>query len=194
MSNNTITIHRSEENNKTNTNFKNNKLTWQEVMDTYKQGETFTAWVDCNPCGMGTRTKLKFVRKLDYIDSYFAGQGDIYGIDYTWFASWELYYTGTFEIVEEPLKEETIMQSNNKLTWQEVMDKYQEGDRFVAWVDSNPYGRGTRTKLKFGRIGDYIDSYEEGQENINGVDYAWLQAWESHYTGTFEIVEEKTNN
>jgi len=86
------------------------------------------------------------------------------------------------------------MQSNNKLTWQEVMDKYQEGDHFVAWVDSNPFERGTRTKLKFGRIGDYIDSYEEGQENINGVDYAWLQVWESHYTGTFEIVEEKTNN
>jgi hypothetical protein len=101
MSNNTRTIHRSEENNKTNTNFKNNKLTWQEVMDTYKQGETFTAWVDSNPCGMGARTKLKFVRKLDYINSYFAGQNDINAVDYTWLASWELRYTGTFEIVKE---------------------------------------------------------------------------------------------
>ena len=83
------------------------KLTYKQVMDKYKRGDTFTAWVDCNPCGMGTRTKLKFRRICDHIDSYKEGQGNINGVDYAWLQSWELYYTGTFEIVEEPVKEKT---------------------------------------------------------------------------------------
>jgi len=88
--------------------------------------------------------------------------------------------------------------NHKKLTYKQVIKRYQRGENFTAWVDYNPEGEGTRTKLKFKRAGDYIDSYKEGQENINGVDYAWLQSWELHYTGTFEIVEEpvkeKTNN
>ena len=79
---------------------------------------------------------------------------------------------------------------NNKLTWNQVMDKYKQGDTFTAWVDHNPEGRGKRTKLKFIRESDNISSYTNDQWRINGVDFGWRDCWGTFYKGLFEIVEE----
>ena len=81
-----------------------------------------------------------------------------------------------------------------KLTYQEILDRYQEETDFIAWVDHNPHGEGKRTKLEFRRFnqfGDVIGSWAEGQKNIDGVDYYYGTEWNWDYTGLFEIVEEE---
>jgi len=105
------------------------------------------------------------------------------------------YYRGAFRIEDEPIKGDTNMQDKNKLTWNQVMDKYKQGDTFTAWVDHNPEGRGKRTKLKFIRESDNISSYTNDKWRINGIDFGWRYCWETFYQGLFEIVEEnnKTN-
>ena len=80
-----------------------------------------------------------------------------------------------------------------KLTYQEVLDRYQEEATFLAWVDHNPIGKGKRTKLQFFRChqyGDIIGSWVKEQENIDGVDYSDEGSWKYDYTGLFEIVDE----
>jgi len=90
------------------------KLTYKQVMSKYKQGDTFTAWVDCNPKGAGTRTKLNFTRGGTYISSFSLGKDIFDGVDYGWTESWETSYKGLFEIVtEEPVKEVTIQEEDN---------------------------------------------------------------------------------
>ena len=82
-----------------------------------------------------------------------------------------------------------------KLTWQEVMDKYQEGDHFTAWVDHNPLQKGVRTKLDFIREKRHIESYLPMRQNdIDGFDYAFSNLWRATYKGLFEIVDDESEN
>ena len=79
----------------------NESLTWQEAIETYKQGEKFYAWVDHNPFGDGKRTKLSFVRLNSYITSYLNRQHNIGGCNYAWRDCWQHTYKGLFEIIKE---------------------------------------------------------------------------------------------
>lgn len=67
---------------------------------------------------------------------------------------------------------------------------------FEAWVDYNPKGEGSRTKLKFRIVDGGISSHYFEQLDIKDVDYAWNSYWlNDTYKGTFELVKplEKTS-
>ena len=84
--------------------------------------------------------------------------------------------------------------TNIKLTFDQLLKLYKDGETFTAWVDYNPFGEGERTKLPFVRTHNRISSAFDKSANIDGVDYAWVGSWERNYDGLFEIVEEEPTN
>ena len=69
----------------------------------------------------------------------------------------------------------------NRLTWQQVMDKYKEGDRFMAWIGHNHIHADMRGHLQFVRTNKAISA---------GLGYS-DEHWELGYKGLFEILEEE---
>lgn len=61
---------------------------------------------------------------------------------------------------------------------------------FQVWVDSNPYGDGSK-KLLWANIDgrDLLCTFFYNQSDINGVDYEGLTPWRDDYTGTFTLVD-----
>jgi len=91
----------------------------QDLMNIYKEGEIFQAYVDHNPYGDGGRTKLQFVRHPSNISSYRFHQRNIGGVSYEWNDEWSTRYAGFFEIVEEepaevPATQPPTMIDNNE--------------------------------------------------------------------------------
>ena len=83
---------------------------------------------------------------------------------------------------------------NGLLTAREVMMAYKEGEYFNAWVTSNPFGKGKRTKVKFIRRAYELDSCFGDQHSIEGFSYYSSCGWLSNYVGFFEIAECSTFN
>ena len=81
---------------------------------------------------------------------------------------------------------------STKLNYEKLKKLLQEKQTIVeAWVECNPFGKGKRTKLKFGldKYGD-LSTYCFGQDDIEGVYYGWDVKWFNLYKGTFELVDE----
>jgi hypothetical protein len=84
-------------------NKKTKKLSYEEAYEIAKEdGGIVWFRVESNPFGYGKPTNLKFMNDRGGLSSFFSGQGEIYGVDYTYAIPWRSNYTGTFDLVSEP--------------------------------------------------------------------------------------------
>jgi len=78
------------------------------------------------------------------------------------------------------------------LTYAELIKIAPKDRLFQIEVESNPKGEGGRQVLwAYLDIDGYVRTYILGQDNIDGIDYAWDAYWETHYKGKFTLIDHR---
>lgn len=86
----------------------------------------------------------------------------------------------------------------SNLTYEQLIELAPKDRPFQIEVESNPYGEGDKqvlwANIEYDNYyGNYLSTNLLKQNNINGVNYAWLQDWESDYKDKFTLIDEYRN-
>jgi hypothetical protein len=132
-------------------------LTYAELIKIAPKDRPFQIEVESNPLGKGSKQILwGFISDENTLNTYGLRQSNINGTDYAYSGSWELYYTGTFTLIDPRYQKPEVLEVGTKV-------KIIESARDIGKYDTLGI-KGERQISNIYTISEVID-------NFSGVSY-----------------------